>query len=570
MKPASRRAFARSLTGSLSSSFRIHNSLALAPSAAGGGEEGDDSDEGESNEALALPPFQRLVAKAFEAVLALPQGAITAPETDFFDLGGNSLLVSVLVTRLRQQHPRVTARDVYCDATVRGVAVVLEWLATAAAITSKPGTVKPVMAKSSLGPDRTEDTGTASAATACHVPSRATLLKADALQLVGMYFLAAFLGFNGLSVYTLYFHYQAWPVRDLFLLLAALTIALPPAAFVVLVAAKWLVLGRVREGDYPLWGGYHLRFWFVQCLDNCFRIYYLPLLAGTPLLPWYYWALGCRVGRDVFIDGSLDGYDLVEVGDDCVLNCQASVSGVTMEDNYLKLRRVRVGRRAVLGVRAAVEGGAVVGDGSKFEAMSLVPSSTTIPAGQLWAGAPCAFKASLPTSLLPQSPRQRTTSWAVGVLQILWGLALRVMDIGLLLPFLHLVRNMHAFSAAPIPGEEATAGEASMGVAFFHLVWVFAAMQVGFFLLNSAGVAALRRALLCGMRGRRQVKASKCTGRGLLSPLIQHKTRTHKHRSTTSPPSPSSGSGRPTRRLTPSRSTPSSCGAPSTSPCGTA
>lgn len=531
MKPASRRAFARSLTGSLSNSFRIHNALAIAPSAAGSGvldgssNGSDDSSDASDGAAAALPPFQRLVAKAFEEVLALPQGAITAPETDFFDLGGNSLLVSVLVTRLRHQQPRITARDVYGAATVRGVAAVLEGLAaavTAAKATAAKATAaapKPTIPKSSLGASR-ETVGQAAAATAAattttgavagpYIPSRATLLRADALQLVGMYFVAAFLGLNSLSVYALYFHFKARPVLDLFFLLAALTLALVPAAFLILVAAKWLVLGQVREGSYPLWGAYHLRFWFVQCLDNCFRIYYLPLLSGTPLLSFYYWALGCRVGRDVFIAGSLDGYDLVEIGAGAILNCQASVSAVTIEDNYLKLRRVVVGTRAVLGVRAAVEGGAVVGEGSKLEAMALVPSACTIPAGQLWAGAPCAYKASLPTSLLPQCPRHRNTGWAVGILQIVWGLVLRVVDIALLLPFLHLVRTMHALSPAPIPDEEAGAGGGnddalSMGIAFLHLVWFFAAMQVGFFLLSSGLVAALRRVLLCGMRKRRQ------------------------------------------------------------------
>lgn len=516
MKPASRRAFARSLTGSLSNSFRIHNALAIAPSAAGSGvlransSGSDDSDDA----AAALPPFQRLVAKAFEEVLVLPQGAIAAPETDFFDLGGNSLLVSVLVTRLRHQQPRITARDVYGDATVRGVAAVLERLAAAVTAAKAIAAPKP-LPKSSLGASReatnsaaTAATATTGAAAGLYMPSRATLLRADALQLVGMYFIAAFLGLNGLSVYTLYFHFKARPVLDLFFLLASLTVALVPAAFLILVAAKWLVLGRVREGTYPLWGTYHLRFWFVQCLDNCFRIYYLPLLSGTPLLPLYYWALGCRMGRDIFIAGSLDGYDLVEVGAGAILNCQATVSAVTIEDNYLKLRRVAVGTRAVLGVRAAVEGGAVVGDGSKLEAMALVPSTTTIPAGQLWAGAPCAYKASLPTALLPQSPRHRNTGRAVGVLQIVWGLFLRVVDVALLLPFLHLDRTMHALSPAPIPDEEAGGADddaLSMGVAFLYLVWFFAAMQVGFFLLSSGMVAAFRRVLLCGgMQGRRQ------------------------------------------------------------------
>ena len=33
---------------------------------------------------------------------------------------------------------------------------------------------------------------------------------------------------------------------------------------VVVVAAKWVLIGRFRAGSYPLWGGFYLRFWLYR------------------------------------------------------------------------------------------------------------------------------------------------------------------------------------------------------------------------------------------------------------------------------------------------------------------
>ena len=47
---------------------------------------------------------------------------------------------------------------------------------------------------------------------------------------------------------------------------ASSAVAVFPLLVLAAVAAKWLVIGRVRPGRYPLWGAYHMRWWFVQAL----------------------------------------------------------------------------------------------------------------------------------------------------------------------------------------------------------------------------------------------------------------------------------------------------------------
>ena len=325
-----------------------------------------------------------------------------------------------------------------------------------------------------------------------YIPRMATTILADLVQLAAMYLVAAYMGLNGLSMYLLYFNYKDLPTLKLLALLAGVSIALIPLAFVVLVATKWLVLGRVREGDYPLWQSYHLRFWFVQCLDSVFRLFYMASLEGTPLAAWYHWALGARIGRGVYLQGNLEGYDLVTIGDGCSVNCQANVSAVSIEGNYLKLRKVTLGQSVTLGVRAMVQPDVHLDDHCKIAALSLVPSATHVPSRQIWAGAPIAFvgfrqdigSAAMGTSAL------------VGTLQILWSVLEKAMEAVFLVPFLYLLR------AAPVPSvtedDPVATRRHEVGPTLLHVIWLSMVLQIGLFLASTCLVAGLKRLLLLG------------------------------------------------------------------------
>ncbi len=489
LRPASRRAFSRSLTrgGGLGASRSLLRIGSI-----------DDCDE----DADFIDAHERAVAEAFESVLGLPTQTLTSPSciggnADFFDLGGNSLLVSSLVSQLRRNYPGVTARDVYHHHTVGELGQVLEsmaksnWEDVPIHDTANPTTSIPTTEATPLEP-----------LPPC-IPSRTTTLLADLVQLAAMYLVAAYMGLNGFTIYLLYFNYKDLAMAKLLGMLAAVGIGLVPLAFLILVAAKWLVLGRVREGDYPLWQAYHLRFWFVQCLDNVFRLFYLSLLEGTPLAPCYFWALGVRMGRGVYVQGSVEGYDLVIIGDGCSLNCQSNVSAVSVENNYLKLRRVTLGAHVTVGIRAVVQPDVVLDDYSEIEAMSLVPSGTSVPCAQTWGGAPLAFVGfrqaqaqDLPSSSSP--PVSRFASIAIPTLQILWGLLEKASDALFLVPFLFLLRATPVPSVTEDDPPGLTARRHEVGPTFLHLIWLSTVLQVGMFVGSTLVVAVLKRLLLLG------------------------------------------------------------------------
>jgi non-ribosomal peptide synthetase-like protein len=88
------------------------------------------------------------------------------------------------------------------------------------------------------------------------------------------------------------------------------------------VAAKWVIMGRFYPFQHPQWSWYVWRLAFVNALYE-FMISPLALnaLQGTPFLPWYYRLLGARIGRRTYFHTTgLIEFDLVEVGDEAVLN----------------------------------------------------------------------------------------------------------------------------------------------------------------------------------------------------------------------------------------------------------
>src|SRR5262249_11731120 len=146
------------------------------------------------------------------------------------------------------------------------------------------------------------------------------------------------------------------------------------------VAAKWLLLGRVRPGRYPLWGWFFCRWWLVRKLLQTAP---LDFLAGSPLLAPYLRLLGAHIGRGCHLGTHhFDLLDLVGVGYD------AAIDPGHVVDGYLFVRPVRIEAGAYIGTNCVLQGGGTVGRGARLVEQSLVANGQNIPAGETWAGSP--------------------------------------------------------------------------------------------------------------------------------------------------------------------------------------
>ena len=160
--------------------------------------------------------------------------------------------------------------------------------------------------------------------------------------------------------------------------------------FALMVAAKWLLIGRYGQRAVPMWTPF---VWVSEAITNVFEGLTVPnfmrYLRGTPWLPLAFNALGCRIGRGVYLDTTdFTEFDCVEIGDHSELNALTCPQTHLFEDRVMKIDKVLIGRQVTLSPRCAVLYSARVGDGTHLGPLTLVMKGESLPAGSRWHGCP--------------------------------------------------------------------------------------------------------------------------------------------------------------------------------------
>jgi len=129
----------------------------------------------------------------------------------------------------------------------------------------------------------------------------------------------------------------------------------------VLILLKWLVIGKYREGRYPVYGSMYLRWWFVEIMH-----YVLGPGIFSWDLPLFYRLMGARIARDAKISGSatLAEFDLITIGAGASVDDFATVRGFGLSHGSMILRPVTVGVSSQVCHRSIVAPGHVVPDRS--------------------------------------------------------------------------------------------------------------------------------------------------------------------------------------------------------------
>ena len=155
-------------------------------------------------------------------------------------------------------------------------------------------------------------------------------------------------------------------------------------------AAKWLLVGRLRPGDHPLWSSF---VWRNELADTFLEVVAVPWLGpatnGSPALTVWLRTLGARIGRGVWCETYwLPEADLVTLGDAATVNRGCVLQTHLFHDRVMSMDTVELGRGASLGPHGVVLPAASLDDGARVGPASLVLRGDTIPAGSRWTGNP--------------------------------------------------------------------------------------------------------------------------------------------------------------------------------------
>jgi non-ribosomal peptide synthetase-like protein len=166
-------------------------------------------------------------------------------------------------------------------------------------------------------------------------------------------------------------------------------------SFVVLIsleiaAVKWLLLGRVRPGVYPLHHGFYFRKWFVDRLLHLSLDVIGPLYSTLYLAPWYR-LLGAKIGHRTEIStASFVSPDCLEIGDESFVADAVSLGAARIQNGVMTIDNTQIGQRTFVGNSALVPIGAKLLDNSLIGCLSIPPDGTMLD-GSSWLGSPSFF-----------------------------------------------------------------------------------------------------------------------------------------------------------------------------------
>ncbi|WP_406830617.1 Pls/PosA family non-ribosomal peptide synthetase [Pedococcus sp. KACC 23699] len=155
-------------------------------------------------------------------------------------------------------------------------------------------------------------------------------------------------------------------------------------------AAKWLLVGRIRATEHPLWSSF---VWRNELADTFVEVVAAPWFArgatGTVVLNWWLRSMGADIGRGVWCETYwLPEADLVSLQDGVTVNRGCVVQTHLFHDRVLSLSPVTLRRGSTLGSNGVILPAAVIGKHATVGPVSLVMRGESVPDGTRWIGNP--------------------------------------------------------------------------------------------------------------------------------------------------------------------------------------
>jgi non-ribosomal peptide synthetase-like protein len=324
----------------------------------------------------AIDPKAPLADRALALLRKVLRNPSVNPNQDFFsDLGGHSLLAAEWVSRLRKEGGVECAsiKDVYSH--------------------------RPISALLKAWEEKSE---TRSAAKEFRPVPLYRYLFCAVAQLCALFWIYGLFAAQIFLPYLGYYYVLQETSSHAWGFVAALVsfCFLPPLFTGLMIAVKWLFIGKMKEGDYPLWGSYYFRWWFVKTMQKLTPTEYIN---GTPLYPRYFRMQGVKIADDAQLSElQIGAEDLVTIGKDVSISSAVVIDNAVVEEGMLKLRRVHIGDHAYIGTASVIAGDSRIEDWGELKDLSHLPSGQVIKTGEVWGGSPASYQTTKKSEELPQ------------------------------------------------------------------------------------------------------------------------------------------------------------------------
>ncbi|MGW5665656.1 Pls/PosA family non-ribosomal peptide synthetase [Streptomyces sp. NPDC003758] len=317
---------------------------------------------------------ERKFAEVLADVVDVDIESVSSDSHFFEDLGANSLVMAQFCARVRKRPdlPSVSMKDIYRNPTVRSLAAALVDAVPAPSDSPTPATP----------PARTPAPAPAPAPAPGSTPRYVLCGALQLLFFLGYSFVTGLVAAKGYDWVS-----DGSGVADVYLRsvvfggLGFLTLCAFP------IVAKWVLIGRWKPREFPVWSLTYLRFWIVKALLHANP---MILFVGNPLYVVYLRALGARIGKGVTILSRSVPVctDLLTIGAGSVIRKDAFLLCYRAHAGRIQTGRITLGRDVYIGSKTVLDIDTSMGDGAQLGHASALYRGQTVPAGERHHGSP--------------------------------------------------------------------------------------------------------------------------------------------------------------------------------------
>jgi non-ribosomal peptide synthetase-like protein len=183
--------------------------------------------------------------------------------------------------------------------------------------------------------------------------------------------------------------YSSLPLWGVVLIAPIVMFGLSLASILVVAGLKMLLIGTFEPTVQPLWSRYVWLNEVVNALYETIVAVAAAPLMGTPFISWCLRAMGCKIGRWVFLETTLfSEFDLVEIGDYAALNLGSTIQTHLFEDRVMKADHLKIGEGCSVGNMTVVLYGTEMLRRSSLAPLSVLMKGEILPAFSCWSGIP--------------------------------------------------------------------------------------------------------------------------------------------------------------------------------------
>ena len=253
---------------------------------------------------------------------------------------------------------------------------------------------------------------------------------------------------------------------------------IPPIYISIGIMVKWIVIGKYKEGKYPLWGSYYFRWWFVNTFQ---KIVPTQFMNGTPLYPVYLKYMGVKIAPDAQVSSiSIGAEDLVSIGEDVSISSNVVLDNASVENGQLIISKIHIGNHGYVGSSSIMGANTKIEDWGELQDLSFLEDEKEILYGQVWKGSPAKHHETRTTAdfIQPIVVSKKKRFWY----KIIYSILLGFFPIFILIPLIPTIITITQLDNAA-------------GYFEFYYIWVTPFLTVFYLLLFASVNILLSRVL---------------------------------------------------------------------------